>query len=176
MIYDPVHVRTSVSNKRQVWWGGEGESDPPDPRTLPLDPPLLYLLRNTLNELGKARLTILTQKTRNAKNIKNHIQEYRQFFMTILRRHYKLNCLANKYTQRKVWLIQCSPIWLKFAQQISRDLYQLLASQTAIFFLTSAYISLLQVIFYPHNYIFSNYHHDTKMLRDKRRQKFFHLS
>ena len=124
MIYDPVHVRTSVSNKRQVWWGGEGESDPPDPRTLPLDPPLLYLLRNTLNELGKARLTILTQKTRNAKNIKNHIQGYRQFFMTILGRHYKLNCLANKYTQRKVWLIQCLPIWLKFAQQISRDLYQ----------------------------------------------------
>ena len=38
MIYDPVDVRISVSNKRHVW---RGRSEPP--RALPLDP-LLFLI------------------------------------------------------------------------------------------------------------------------------------
>ena len=29
MIYDPVNVRISVSNKRQVWYGGPEPPDPP---------------------------------------------------------------------------------------------------------------------------------------------------
>ena len=29
MIYDPVNVRISVSNKRQVWYGGPESPDPP---------------------------------------------------------------------------------------------------------------------------------------------------
>ena len=39
MIYDPVDVRISVSNKRQVWWGGPSEGSRPT-----LDPPPLYSL------------------------------------------------------------------------------------------------------------------------------------